>query len=482
MKWGDRSGNADVECRWRESQHRRQRKVSQRGLATIMTTLLGFVLVAWIAFGSSPEPEVTAQVPLRTDQSVPIPDRPPDSLFERLPVTQAVLDLAVGPNQLGADRFHEMVAVADATGNDAERDLRTVRVDYTFDPDLTRSVFGVLRNARVALGHVILLDPKTGRVLSYASTDTDRFPPTRAYPAASLIKVITAAAALDRDPGLARLPCRFSGSPYRLTRSRIDPPKAGNEVSLRGALASSNNQCFAQLAVHAVGGSSLMEAILRFGWLSEPAPAHSAGSADPGEDSYAVGQLGCGLAGSLITPLHAAQLASTLSRGELLEPRWIEGVFDDTGRELPLPAVGPIRQVMTPELAAELREMLVDTTTKGTARRAFRKRNGMALLGPVRVAGKTGSLSGDDPKGRYEWFMGVAPADDPKIAIAVLLVQGDLYWRNASQVAAEVLRSVFCAKSGCAAGVAARWVKNPTENASQLTNSAAGIARQPNAG
>ena len=482
MKQGERPENADVESRWRKSQRRRRRKVSHRGLATVMTTGLGLVLAAWIAFDSSPEPEVIAETPLRIMQSVQMPARLPDSLFERLPVTHAVLNLPVAANQLGSDRFHEMVAVLDGAGDDARgaaQETRMVRINYTFDPDLTRSVFRVLRNARVALGHVILLDPRTGRVLSYASTDTDRFPPTRAYPAASLIKVITAAAALDRDPGLARLPCRFRGSPYRLTRSRIDPPKAGNEVSLRGALSSSNNQCFAQLAVHAVGSSSLMEAILRFGWLSAPAPAHAAGSADPGEDRYAVGRLGCGLAGSLITPLHAVQLASTLSRGELVEPRWIEGVFDDTGRELPLPAVGPIRQVMTPELAAELREMLVDTTTKGTARRAFRKRNGRALLGPVQVAGKTGSLLGYDPKGRYEWFMGVAPADDPRIAIAVLLVQSDLWWRNASQVAAEVLRGVFCARAGCTAELAARWMKVPTMGASQPTAAAAASARQP---
>jgi peptidoglycan glycosyltransferase len=480
LKRGDRSENADVECRWRQSQHRRQRKMSQRGLATIIAVPVGLVLAIWIGLGSQPEPEVTEPTALQPDPPAPISAGPPDSLFERLPVTDDVLELSVAPNELGLDRFREMVAVPNRAALNAAPGLRTVRIDYTFDPELTRSVFRVLRNARVALGHVILLDPRTGRVLSYASTDTERFPPTRAYPAASLIKVITAAAALDRDPGLARLPCRFRGSPYRLTPSRIDPPKAGNEVSLRGALASSNNQCFAQLAVHALGSSVLMDAILRFGWLSEPAPAHAAGSADPGEDRFGVGKLGCGLAGSSITPLHAAQLASTLSRGELVEPRWIEGVFDDTGRELPLPAVGPIRQVMTPELAAELREMLVDTTTKGTARRAFRKRNGRALLGPVRVAGKTGSLSGDNPKGRYEWFMGVAPADDPKIAIAVLLVQGDLYWRNASQVAAEVLRSVFCAKTGCTADLASRWVKNPTVSDSHLTR--APSAKQPRSG
>ncbi len=430
--------------------------------------------MVWIANYASRAPDESVQTQ-EIEQPAKAAAVAPDSLFERLPVTTDVLELPVASNPLGSDRFQELVSVGAETAEGEGRaapDLRTLRVNYTFDPELTRNVFEVLRKARVDLGHVILLDPRTGRVLAYASTDTERFPPTRAYPAASLVKVITAAAALDLDPDLARLPCRFRGSPYRLTRSRIDPPTAGNEVSLRGALASSNNQCFAQLAVHAVGSSSLMDAILRFGWLSAPAPAHSAGRADPGEDRYSVGQLGCGLAGSRITPLHAAQLAATLSRGELVEPRWIEGVFDDTGRQLPLPASGPVRQVMTQDLADELREMLVDTTTKGTARRAFRRRNGRALLGPVKVAGKTGSLSGDDPKGRYEWFMGVAPADEPKIAVAVLLVQSDLWWRNASQVAAEVLRTVFCEKSGCAADLAARWVRIPTAGTVQPMNAA----------
>jgi cell division protein FtsI/penicillin-binding protein 2 len=313
----------------------------------------------------------------------------------------------------------------------------------------------------VNLGNVILLDPATGRVLAYVSTDVGRLPPTRIYPAASLVKIITAAAALDRAPEKANLPCRYRGSPYRLTPARIDPPRVGNVVSLRRALATSNNQCFAQLAVHAVGERPLMDAISRFGWLEAPAPAHAAGSADPGEDRFEFGKLGCGLAGCRITPLHAAQLAATLARGELVAPRWIERVVDSRGRELPLSDSVAPRKVMSPELAADLRTMLVDTTKSGTARRAFRRRNGAPLLGPVEVAGKTGSLSGEEPGGRYEWFIGAAPADEPRIAVAVLLVQSDLWWRNASQIAANVLRVVFCSDGPCRAEAVARWIHIP---------------------
>ena len=100
--------------------------------------------------------------------------------------------------------------------------------------------------------------------------------------------------------------------------------------------------------------------------------------------------------------------------------------------------------------------MLVDTTTRGTARRAFRDGRGRARLGPVRVSGKTGSLTGFDPDGRYEWFAGVAPADRPSVAVATLVVHGDLYWRGASQLAAEVFQAVFCADGPCTPDAARR--------------------------
>jgi cell division protein FtsI/penicillin-binding protein 2 len=272
------------------------------------------------------------------------------------------------------------------------------------------------------------------------------------------VKVVTASAALEADPDVAKVPCRFTGSPYRLTPSRLDPPRRGREVTLARALATSNNQCFAQLAVHSVGPDALRGALGRFGWLSQPAPAHAAGTATPSDDRYEVGKLGCGLDGCRITPLHAAQLAAVLAHGELVAPHWIDRIVDADGRELALPPLAAPRRVLSPERAAELREMLVETTTRGTARRAFRQRNGRALLGTIRVAGKTGSLSGKDPDGRYEWFAGVAPADEPRIAVAVLVVQGRVWWRNASQVASEVLKRVFCPRGNCDVANAARYI------------------------
>ena len=47
------------------------------------------------------------------------------------------------------------------------------------------------------------------------------------------------------------------------------------------------------------------------------------------------------------------------------------------------------------------------------------------------------------------------------IGVAVLLVQGDLWWRNASQIAAEVLRGVFCDAGDCRSEHVGRWIRLP---------------------
>jgi len=113
-----------------------------------------------------------------------------------------------------------------------------------------------------------------------------------------------------------------------------------------------------------------------------------------------------------------------------------------------MPDVQRPRPALEPRVTRWLRSMLVETTETGTARRGFHP-GGRALLSPIRVAGKTGSLNGTDPEGRYEWFIGVAPAEAPRVAVATLLVNRGRWHRSASQLAAEVLQAVFCADGVC---------------------------------
>jgi hypothetical protein len=100
--------------------------------------------------------------------------------------------------------------------------------------------------------------------------------------------------------------------------------------------------------------------------------------------------------------------------------------------------------------------MMVETTVRGTARSAFR-RYARALSASVPVAAKTGSLSGKHPPGRYEWFVAAAPADRPRIALAVLVVQGKRWSMTGSQVGAQILQSIFCKGRTCSPALAERF-------------------------
>ncbi|MCH2184316.1 hypothetical protein MK280_00430, partial [Myxococcota bacterium] len=330
-------------------------------------------------------------------------------------------------------------------------------IEYSFDPALTQRVLRILDRGRVKNGHVIVLDPQSGRVLAYVSTDSEEFPPQGSYPAASLVKIVTAAAGLGHAPEKTRRPCVYSGNQYRLTRSSVHRPKSGHSVSLEHALASSNNRCFAQLAVDTLGEEVMLTTLERFGWTSSPAPGHARGAIDRGEGDYDLGRLGSGLAHTRITPLHAVQLAASLVSGERVEPWWVDRVLDSEERELALPPRADPERIMSADTADEIRKMLVRTTTHGTARGAFRDRRGRPRLGDVKVAGKTGNLTGSSPKGRYEWFMGLAPAENPRVAIVVLQLQSNLWWSKSSELAADLLAEIFCERKKCRAGLADRY-------------------------
>ena len=461
----------------RAARGRRRRRMRMRGWLTLILlaaslSVFGTLLARGVSAGpspqaspapspSTPQPAAPSRVPevaLAPPSAEPAPEPIPAEVLAHLPVTRDVLEPAAALVAGGSGAAHDDESLFELLPSPpGETAIASpLKVEYTFDPRLTRRIFDLLSERGVQLANIVVMDPSTGRLLAYVSSDSQRFPPNRTYPAASLIKVVTAAAALHHDRERAEQPCHFLGSPYQLTPARINPPRRGQTVTLERALATSNNQCFAQLAVHTLGTDAMVDAIKRFGFLRVPAPGHAAGTIDPGSDLYDLGRLGCGLWGTWITPLHAVQLGASLAQGQIVDPWWIEHATDAQGRELELPVHHAPRQVMTPALAEELRSMLIETTVSGTARRGFHDRGGNPLLGSIQVAGKTGSLNGTEPAGRYEWFTGVAPADHPSVAIAVVVVLQQRYWLHASQLAGEVLRSYFCESGSCSGEAAPR--------------------------
>jgi TonB family protein len=382
--------------------------------------------------------------------AIPAPPAPvPEALFELLPPGARPLLHRVGVTDRSSSygtRAVERIASPLLIGDTAQ----WVEVEYTVVPELDERVRAVLDRARLSLAHVILMDPATGEIFSYVSTDPLRFPATRPYPTASLMKVVTAAALLRTAPEAANRDCRYRGSPWELLPHQLTAPaKGGRVATFRTAIAISNNQCFARYAVSDLGEEALLEEIRRVGFLDPPGAGHAPGRVLPVRGRLSLGHLGSGMAGSFITPLSAARLAAALADGGMVHPYWIAGVRDADGNPLALPRRIAPRRGWSADVATELREVLTDVTAHGTARSAFHRRSGRPRLGPVRVAGKTGTVSGRNPAGRYQWFIGVAPSEAPRVAIATVAVDDDGSGHRAARIAADALAEVFCEEGRC---------------------------------
>jgi cell division protein FtsI/penicillin-binding protein 2 len=126
----------------------------------------------------------------------------------------------------------------------------------------------------------------------------------------------------------------------------------------------------------------------------------------------------------------------------MMVPRLVDRISREN-QEQPLPPSRELLRVTSPQVAGSLTRMLTSTVTTGTSRRAFRSAQAKQLLSTVTVAAKTGSIDGDNPKGHYSWFAAYAPADNPRIALVALVINGDRWRIKASQVGEQALDAFF---------------------------------------
>jgi cell division protein FtsI/penicillin-binding protein 2 len=150
-----------------------------------------------------------------------------------------------------------------------------------------------------------------------------------------------------------------------------------------------------------------------------------------------------------LSPLAAVCLGQTVaSRGVSLEPRIVDRVIEK-GRILWQDDAKPtvLRRAVRPETANELTRMMLETVENGSARAAFRDPKGEPYLPGIGVAGKTGTLSDHEANHHYTWFVGFAPADQPEIAVAALVVNNPTWQIKAPMMARNLLRTYF-AKAG----------------------------------
>jgi cell division protein FtsW (lipid II flippase) len=252
------------------------------------------------------------------------------------------------------------------------------------------------------------------------------------YPPGSTFKVVTALAALRKDPGLAArtfecrlLPNGRAGNRVRGRLVRDDPTvtRPHGIVNLDKGIRHSCNAYFAQLATYGVGSEALLATAQVFGIsMARPNTPRALESALP-QAAYGQGEV-------IATPLQMARVAATVAdSGTMPEVRWIEPEGPAAkAAAAPMP-------VLDATATAIVARAMRGVVTEGTA---------AAFLSGVQppMAGKTGTAEVQD-KRSHSWFIGFAPyggAGGRRIAVAVIVEHGGYGGRLAAPAAGEIVR------------------------------------------
>ncbi len=318
---------------------------------------------------------------------------------------------------------------------EAPRDV-SLSIDARLQMRLTRAFQEYLQKNGWRTGAVVVIHPVSGELLASvsvplppdddaggvqpASLDLARF---GEFPPGSAFKLVTAIAALRRDPALAskryecvRLPDGRVGSRVRgrIIRDDLQDKTPHGSIDLRAALVHSCNGFFSQLGTYDVGAESLLATAQLFN--IDVARPNTAGNLDADLPQAAYGQ-----AQVLVTPLRLARVAGAIAAGGRLAPLCT--------RIAPAENAGTSRTILDPALAQSLQTALRLAVTSGTGR--------AAAASPETIAGKTGTAEVAKAPS-HAWFAGYAPADGPadqRIAFAILVANGRYGGRAAAPFA-----------------------------------------------
>ncbi len=313
-------------------------------------------------------------------------------------------------------------------------------------------------------GTVVVLDVNTGAVLAMASWPTyDPNDPrgraqsrqgarnraiTDAYECGSVMKVFTIAAAIEAGVVTPDQWIDTENGRFKVGRKLIRDVHRDPRLTVTGVLKRSSNVGAAKIA-RKLGPERLHAALLHYGFGAKTGielPGERAGIVHKpdrwGEIGLATISFGYGMTA---TPLQVAQtLAAIGNGGTLHEPRLIKQVADSTGRVVYRHEPNG-RRIMSEQTARQMLAMLAAVFEKGKHGGTARKIDVPGFL----VGGKTGTSHKLDPQTRtyskdlyLSSFIGLAPIDDPKIAVVVLIDEPHGEHHYGSQVAGPVFARI----------------------------------------
>lgn len=336
----------------------------------------------------------------------------------------------------------------------------------TLDSNVQKQAYNLL-NSTGQKGAVVALNPKTGDILSMVSapsfdpndsqltaswktisTDKNRPLLNRAvsglYPPGSTFKTITAISALENINGVMNETFNDTGG-LRFNSKDVLNNFNGEvlgTINLKQAYVHSSNQIFGTLGL-TLGNTKLKKTAEDF-YFNKDIPSDGIvidKSIFPTYNSYEKGnmaQSAIGQSGDLATPMQMALIASTIANnGMMMKPHLVNSVVTSDGDTIMTYKPESIGTVITPEIAATMKEFMRGVVTDGTG--------GNADISGLSVCGKTGTADHKDTENAkpHSWFIGFAPMDNPKIAVAVIVEDGGQGGIQAAKIAAGVIKSAL---------------------------------------
>ena len=355
----------------------------------------------------------------------------------------------------------EALFASPSYGVDVESPIVVTKGGHTYkaytglDPALSGLIASRLDKKHCMEAAVVAMEPKTGSLLvmgGFHKKDGGR-PPTalRLYPAASIFKIITAAAAVEKEGLSTSSTMYYTGTRYTLYKRQLKEAAArfSNKVSLKDAFAQSINPVFGKLGANKLGGEVLGEYASAFGFgkrISRELPVEASVAPVP-KTPYGLAEMGCGFnRRTLISPLHGAVIVSALlNEGMMPEASLVEYVLDASGKEVYRRKQAMMQRICGKKTANILTDMMTETVRSGTSRKIFRRSNRDPVLKKLIIGGKTGSISNSPHTLKYDWFVGYAkdPGTAKSLAISCLAAHQQYIGVRAGEYAKLLMRNYF---------------------------------------
>ncbi len=301
----------------------------------------------------------------------------------------------------------------------------------------------------------VAMEPSTGKVLSMASfdkTDSLENPCINSkFPAASIFKIVTAAAAVEKCGFTPSSKLMYNGKKYTLYKTQLKDRvnRYTNNITFRNSFAQSVNPVFGKIGANYLGKETLEKYANLFGFnrsieFEIPLlPSHVSLS----EDSYQWAEIACGFNNETkMSPLHGALLSSViLNQGELIEPTIINRITDESGKIVYNSSINTVNHAISPDTSMVVYDLMKSTISSGTCRKSFRGYKKDRILSKLTIGGKTGSINNRTNDVRYDWFVGFAQDKSGlgEIVIAVVVAHEKYIGKRASYYGRLAMKAYF---------------------------------------